>query len=270
MVVEFIIEYLSLECFLLYCINIQEDNSLLILLLDVFVVNEVLIGMLEYMKVVMLYGVFFELFDDSQDVFIDVVEVLCSKFLEVDEKVFEFLFYLYVSDQVQFIFQVDFNLVMLFDCIIKDQLSEYFNIIEKIYMEGYINESMQEVIWSNYFNYEGFFNFNEGICCIIYQYFYIFVSNLEVGDYVEFFEIIKFFVIYMGLFGNQQFNQDFKELLMGYVCKFLKIYIDKCGKDYQDIKKFVFVIFFDFEFFIEKEIVNFFKICCKCKKKEEV
>ena len=266
---ELTIEYPSLERFLLYRTNTQEDNSSLTPPLDAFVANEALIGTPEHMKVAMLSGAFFELPDDSQDVLTDAVEALRSKLPEADEKVLEFLLYLHASDRAQLTPQADLNLAMLFDRTTKDQLSEYFNIIEKIHTEGYTNESTQEAIRSNYLNYEGLSNFNEGIRRTIYQYFHTFVSNLEVGDYAEFFEITKLFAIYMGLFGNQQFNQDLKELSMGYVRKLLKTYTDKRGKDYQDIKKFVSATFLDFEFLTEKEIVNLFKTRRKRKKKEE-
>ena len=68
---------------------------------------------------------------------------------------------------------------------------------------------------------------------------------------------------------SQQFNQDLKELSMAYVRKLLKVYIDKRGKDYQDIKKFVSSTFLDFGFLTDKEIVNLFKTRRKRKKKED-
>ena len=120
-----------------------------------------------------------------------------------------------------------------------------------------------------YLSHEGLSSFNEGIRRTIYRYFHDFVNNLETSDYPEFFEITKLFAVYMGLFGNQQFNQDLKELSMAYVRKLLKTYTDKRGKDYQDIKKFVSATFLDFGFQTDKEIVNLFKTRRKRRKKEE-
>ena len=218
----------------------------------------------------MLYGAFFDdLPDDSQDTLTDAVEAFRGALPEADEQVLEFILYLHAHDSADLTPQADLNLAMLFDRTTKDQLSEYFNTIEKIHTEGYTNESTQEAIRAAYLNHEGLSSFNEGIRRTIYHYFHTFVTNLEVTDYPEFFEITKLFAIYMGLFGNQQFNQDLKELSMGYIRSLLKHFTDKRGKDYQDIKKFVSATFLDFEFLKEKEIVNLFKTRRKRKKKEE-
>lgn len=267
---ELTIEYPSLERFLLYRTSTQEDNSSLSAPLDAFVSNKGLVGTPEHMKVAILYGAYFDdLPDDSMDALTEAVEGFRKSLPEADEKVLEFLLYLHASDKAKLTPQADLNLAMLFDRTTKDQLSEYFNIIEKIHTDGYTNEGTQEAIRTAYLNHEGLSNFNEGIRRTIFQYFHSFVSNLEVGDYTEYFEITKLFAVYMGLFGNQQFNQDLKELSMTYVRKLLKNYTDKRGKDYQDIKKFVSATFLDFEFLTEKEIVNLFKTRRKRKKKEE-
>ncbi|MEL6655139.1 MAG: hypothetical protein AAFP77_23570 [Bacteroidota bacterium] len=266
---ELTIEYPSLERFILYRTSTQEDNTSLHPLLDAFVGNKALIGTPEHMKVSVLYGAFFDVPDDSQDVLAEAIEGFRKELPEADEKVLEFLLYLHAHSDAKLTPQADLNLAMLFDRTTKDQLSEYFNIIEKIHTDGYTNEGTQEAIRDTYLNYEGLSNFNEGIRRTIIQYFQSFVTNLEEGDYAEYFEITKLFAVYMGLFGNQQFNQDLKELSMSYVKKLLKRFIDKRGKDYQDIKKFVSATFRDFEFLTEKEIVNLFKTRRKRKKKEE-
>jgi hypothetical protein len=70
----------------------------------------------------------------------------------------------------------------------------------------------------------------------------------------------------MNIFGNQKFNQHIKDLSMTYVKKLLKKYVDKRGKDYQDIKKFVSTTFVDLAFLKEKEVVELFKSRRKKKK----
>ena len=69
----------------------------------------------------------------------------------------------------------------------------------------------------------------------------------------------KIFPVYMELFGNQKFNQNIKDLCMKYVKSLLKKYVDKRGKDYQDIKKFVSTNFKDLGFLTDKQIVELFK-----------
>ena len=71
----------------------------------------------------------------------------------------------------------------------------------------------------------------------------------------------------MGIFDNQQFNQNLKDLCMGYVKKCLKVFTDKRGKSYQDIKRFVQVNFIDLDFLKQKQIVELFKTTRKRKPK---
>ena len=73
----------------------------------------------------------------------------------------------------------------------------------------------------------------------------------------------------MDIFGNQQFNQDIKDLCMAYVKKLLKVYVDKRGRDYQDIKKFVARTFKDLGFLKDKQIVELFKSKRKKRKVEK-
>lgn len=266
---ELTIEYAGLERFLLYRVNTQEDNSSLIAPLDAFVSDEALIGTPEHMKVVTLYGAFFDLPDDSEVVVSEAIEKMRASLPDADELQLEFLLYLHAHQEVKLTPEADLNLAALYDRQSADQLSDYFNIVEKIHTEGYTNESTQEAIREAYLSHEGLSFFNEGIRRTIFQYFSTFVKNLEVSDYPEYFEITKLFAVYMGLFGNQQFNQDLKELSMAYVRKLLKVYTDKRGKDYQDIKKFVSSTFLDFGFLNDKEIINLFKTRRKRKKKED-
>ena len=63
----------------------------------------------------------------------------------------------------------------------------------------------------------------------------------------------------MAIFSNEKFNQRVKALSFAYIKKLLKVYTDKRGKDYQDIKKFVSSVFVDLNFLKPKEVVELFK-----------
>ena len=118
-----------------------------------------------------------------------------------------------------------------------------------------------------------FYNKNEGLSIInecvrktIFNYIRRFMQNIHPGEYAEWFKLTRTYAIYAGIFVNQQFNQDVKDLFMVYVRKMLKTFTDKRGKDYQDIKKFVSTNFQDFGFLKEKEVVELFKTRRKRKK----
>ena len=149
---------------------------------------------------------------------------------------------------------------------VKDELTEYFKLTDVIHTRGYVNEEVQEAVKVFYNDHEGLSLVNECLRRTIYNYFARYIGNLEVTAYPDFFEIAKLYPVYIGIFANQQFNQDLKDLSMKYVRKLLKKYTDKRGKDYQDIKKFVSTTFLDLSFLKEKEIVELFKTRRKRKK----
>ncbi|MEM1214252.1 MAG: hypothetical protein AAGJ82_01110, partial [Bacteroidota bacterium] len=256
---ELTIEYPALERFLAYRINHQSDNTSLYPPMDDFATNKELIGTPEHLKLCALYGAFVTPEDEQQKRLAESINASRKELAEADEVLLQFLLSLHPREDIELTPAADLRLAGLIDRSIKDDLSEYFTVIETIHNDGYTNESTQENIRSVYLNHEGLSSFNEGIRRTIFNYFKTFVNNLETSDYTAYFDITKLFAVYMGLFGNQQFNQDLKELSMRYVRKLLKTYTDKRGKDYQDIKKFVSATFLDFQFLTDKEIVNLFK-----------
>jgi hypothetical protein len=256
---ELTIEYPGLERFLMYRINTQEDNSSLLEPLNAFAENKALIGTKEHLQLCTLYGAYLEVPKEEEKNLKAALAAARVELPEADEHLLNFLLYLHAHQDVELTPEADLQLAQLFDRKTKDQLSDYFTLIEAIHNGGYTNESTQEVIRAQYMTHEGLSAFNEGVRRTIFRYFKQFVTNLLPSQYPSFFEITKLFAVYMGLFGNQQFNQDLKELSMAYIRKLLKVYTDKRGKDYQDIKKFVSSTFLDFKFLNEKEIVNLFK-----------
>ena len=77
----------------------------------------------------------------------------------------------------------------------------------------------------------------------------------------------KVFASYMNIFRNEQFNQSIKDLYLKYIKKCIRLYTDKRGRDYQDIKKFVKHTFLDLGFMKDKELVEFFKTKRNCSGK---
>ena len=155
--------------------------------------------------------------------------------------------------------QADQRISELIDRKVKDQLSDYYDLMDVVHTQGYVNEPVHEAIKEFYSRYEGLSVVNECVRQSIFKYISRFVSHLHTRDYPELFEISKLLPVYIGIFSNQQFNQDVKDLCMDYIGQLLKHYTDKRGKDYQDIKKFVSTVFVDLKFLMEKEVVEMFK-----------
>lgn len=148
---------------------------------------------------------------------------------------------------------------------VKDEVTEYFNLMDIINANGYADEDAVDATRAYYDSHEGLSVQNECLRNTILGYFSIFMKNIETRAYHEYFEMNKTFVAYMSIFSNQQFNQSVKDISFAYIKKLKKVYLDKRGKDYQDIKKFVKTTFLDLGFLKEKQIVEFFKT--KRKKK---
>jgi len=149
-----------------------------------------------------------------------------------------------------------------------DKVSAFYNVMDIVLSKGFVHEDSVETV-RNYYNMnEGQSNENSCVRGAILSSFDKVMSNLPEDAYADYFEINKTFGQYMDIFSNQKFNQDVKSMSLKYVKRLLKKYIDKRGKDYQDIKKFVRATFADFDFMTEKQLVELFKT--KRKKKPVV
>ncbi len=147
----------------------------------------------------------------------------------------------------------------LIDNTIQDDIKDYYRLLDEVHGKGYVHQDAIEAVKVFYSQHEGVSVINECVRKVIYGYFARLINNLDVGQYKEMFELAKIFPVYIGIFSNEQFNQDVKGLCMKYIKTLLKKYTDKRGKDYQDIKKFVSVTFVELGFLKEKEVVELFK-----------
>lgn len=248
-----------LNNFLLFRLTLDEtDNSSILPSLRSFIQNEELQGTEEYLKVLMLYLGFFENEERELQRAANYMNALRSSMPDFQQNWLEFQLEVHQSE-VELTPNADLRIAGLIEKNENDHLYPYYQLVQKIHQEGYMNEKTQEAIKVFYDQHEGLSLINECVRRVVYRYFRQLVSNLEPTDYPAYFEITKTMALYIGIFRNQQFNQDLKELSMAFIKKCLKIYTDKRGKDYQDIKKFVSTTFQDLGFLKEKEIVELFK-----------
>ncbi len=258
----------QLKNFLIYRINRNGDNSSLIEPLRTFINRELFQGTEEHMQIMVLFGGFFDLEKEDLANLITVFNKIRKEDEEFSQKYFRFLLELHHNDSLDLNPAADQRLSLIVDRKIKDKLGSFYELVDTIHERGYLNDEVHQAIKVYYNQNKGVSLVNECIRQVIYHYFARFINNLETSDYPEFFEINKLFPVYMGIFANQKFNQNIKDLCMKYVKALLKKYTDKRGKDYQDIKKFVSTAFVDFGFLSEKEVVELFKTRRKRKKPE--
>ncbi len=140
-----------------------------------------------------------------------------------------------------------------------DKVSNYFTMQDKVLTHGYVSQEASSAIRDYYYQNEGLSEENEAVRKSILSKLGVFITNLPVTEYQEYFEINKVFAEYMDIFSNQKFNQDLKTFSLSYVKKCLKFYKDKRSREYQDIKKFVKSTFLDYGFMTDKQLVELFK-----------
>ncbi len=153
----------------------------------------------------------------------------------------------------------DASMLIKLDKSIKDDINAYYELVNIIHTKGYIHEDTMEAVKNFYGGHAGLSSVNECVRRVIYNYFEKLLLNLEPADYATFFDLSKVYQTYFDIFSNEHFTQDVKHLSMNYTDKLLKIFIDKRGKDYQEIKRFVATSFVDFGFLKDKEVSEMFK-----------
>lgn len=247
-----------LKNFLIYRINRKGNNTSLVEPLKAFIANESLQGSVEHAQIMGLFAAFFTLGKEEAFISKHFNQVRQST-PEFDANFLSFILELLKRKDVNLYGEAELQLSSVADKTIADDLSEYFSLTDAIHQDGYINEEVQQAVKVFYNEHQGRSLVNECVRQVIYGYFARLINNLEPRAYGDFFEAVKLFPVYMGIFVNQQFNQDLKDLSMRYVRKLLKLYVDKRGKDYQDIKKFVSSTFTEYGFLKPKEVVELFK-----------
>ena len=256
-----------LKLFLIHRASIKANNASLLEPLDAFIANDDLQGTPEHMQVMVIYAMFYDINDASRKQLSNIFNKIREKTPGFGERFLNFLMELHHHPVLQVLPESDKKMSAIVDKTYNDKLSEYYQLLDIIHDSGYISDEAHEAVKVFYNKHEGMSTINECVRQTIFQYFNRFISNLEERNYPDLFDISKQFAIYMRIFVNEQFNQGLKDLSMAFVSQALTRFVDKRGKDYQDIKKFVSSAFVDFGFLKEKEIVEMFKT--RRKKKTE-
>ena len=248
----------SVKSFLKYRILHSTNNSSFLGEIKAFLDNDLFKGHPEYIELLALYGHFFDLNEADH-------KHLKAAFNATRVSVSDFadqwwaLLIALRNEKIDITPEADKRISALLDDSIKDKLTSYYTLTDEIHTKGYVHEDSAESVKAFYAQNAGMSPINKCLRSTIFAYFKRFINNINESDYPDYFELSKIFPVYMDIFANQKFNQSIKELCMVYIKKLLKKYIDKRGKDYQDIKKFVQVNFLELGFLKDKEIVELFK-----------
>ena len=257
--VELKIFFSEVKLFIENRIRLNGDNSSFIPAIKNFLSTPEFQKTEEYIQMLALYGFYFtKEGTDKQELKVHFNRAR-REIEDFDSKWLDLVLEIHSSDNLALEPVADLRLAEIVDKGIDDKISELYTLLEEIHNKGYLHDDSIEATKVFYNAHAGKSTINECVRATIYKYFYRFIKNLEPKAYNEYFELSKIFPTYMGIFDNQQFNQNLKDLCMMYIKKCLKVFVDKRGKAYQDIKRFVQVTFKDLGFLKPKQIVELFK-----------
>ncbi len=257
----------NVKDFILYRFNTEHDNSSLVEPLHELVTNDELSGHDELIKIAIIYAAYLEPGkDESAALTKRITAERKARPEKTSDLVLAYLIKLKENKSITFGPEEELRLGAHIDHKLDDSLSDYFDVADKIHEDDYTTQEVQEAIKVEYYKHEGLSDFNENLRLSVYGYLERYLNNLGTDEFTEFFELGKLFTTYIQLFGNQAFNQRLKMLSLAYVKRLIKVYTDKRGRDYQDIKKFVNRTFREWDFLSEKELKELFKTKRKPRK----
>jgi hypothetical protein len=264
---ELVVFFPQLKRFLLSRVNKSLPNESLIKPLSEFVINEEFWGTMEHQEIMLIFGLFFETPEIDRINLHKTLNKIRTKESELfSQRTFTTLLHLHQDGAGILTPDADLRLSSIIDKTLKDELASYYLLIDKVHKAGYTNESVQEEIRQFHAKFDGLSDINECLRLTISQYFLKLIKNLEEQDYMEFFGIFtQLFPTYQQIFNNQHFNMRIREAALAFVDRLQDTFLDKRGRDYQEVKKFVGRTFVEIEFVTEKEFVERFKTVRKAK-----
>ena len=258
-------DYYSLRTFLLERGKNDYDNSSLSGHLNSFIENKALKGEPEYLKILLIIGLFFDLNAEGKKGFGNAFADMVKQNAQFSLTYFEVLDEMFKSDEIKINPEADKRLAQLIDGNADEEVNSYYALMNTVHGKGFVHEDAIEAVQDYYGQHEGLSLNNKCLRAGILNYVTQVMDNLPAESYQDYMELNKTFIQYINIFGNQKFNQSVKDISLRYVKRLLKLFVDKRGRDYQDIKKFVKATFLDLGFMKDKELVELFKT--KRKKK---
>jgi hypothetical protein len=258
--------------FLLFRVSGSLSNDALLPTLHEMVTRPEFAGRQEILKPMAIYGAYFTPSDEAEPELITAVnrERKAQPSATADA-ILNFILELKNTLVIPFGPEQEQMLGAIIDRSIDDDLTAYFNLTDKIHADGFVSPDVQEAIQEEQPKHSGLSNFNENVRQTIYGYFVKVAAGLGTSEeeYMEWFETSgKLIPAYIKVFGNESFNQQLRGLAKRYTRDLLKVYTNKRGKDYRDIKKMTMTTWIAYGFMTEKKLKEFFKT--PRKKKTEV
>ncbi len=244
--------------FLEYRYGHDVDNSSLAEPLYALLTKEELKPVPGYKSVLTLTGMFQEMPTANENKLRDLLRDAAADSGFADPY-FKFLASLHQGNNVEIAAEVDRRMGQRVGTSGDGLVQQYYALVEKIHANGINHLETQDAMRIFIGDQKGLSDVVECVRQTVLRYFTAMLGGLDTGNYTEFFEASKLFAVNFDIFDNESFKQEIRTLSTRYVKSCMKVYTDKRGRDYQDIKKFVQRQWVDLGFMTEREVTNFFK-----------
>ncbi len=255
---ELKVEFPELKTFLMHRVGKGLDNSSLNQYIVDSVKNETFFGTNEHIQLMCFAMNFFDLSEADTEGVSKIFNKLRIEIPEFNDKYLSYIIEMH-KEHFELDSKAELKASKIVDKTIADELTDFYNITDIVHTEGYTKQHVMDAVKQFYNNHEGLSLINECVRRMIFGYLYRFITHLKEKEYQEYFNISKIFIPYMNIFGNEQFNQNIRDISMEYMRKCLVKFTDKRARDYQDVKKFIAGTFVDLHFLKDKDVVEMFK-----------
>ncbi len=251
--------YHALRTFLNYRANHNVDNSELMGQVSSFLNNEVLYSSEYFFKLHLIIGLSYDLDTDTAKKYSEIFAAFIKNNENLEESFFEEYERLHEDEDVVMTPEKEQRISKLLSGIGSQEIDKFFSVVNEVHSKGFIHVEAIDSVSSYYEKHQGMSLQNECLRASILSYVKKFISNLDPENYADYMEINKIIIAYIGIFNNEKFNQEVKDVSLDFVKRFMLRYTDKKSRDYQDLKKYISATFKDLGFLTDKEVVNLFK-----------
>lgn len=257
--VELKSSFYALRTFIIHRAVENMDNQSLMKHLSTFISNESLFDSKQFLELLIIIGLKYQMSDETSAAYKRSINAIAKKDTKFAQNFFEIYDNLFTGKEVKILPENEHNIGKLLIDIKDEQIIEYFKTTNELHSKGFVNVDAIESVRKYYEKHPGMSLENECLRSSVHSYISKFLNNIGPEHYNDYIEINKIITAYIGIFNNERFNQEVKNESMDYVARCLKVFTDKRGKDYQDIKKYVSTTFVDLGFLREKEVTELFK-----------
>ncbi len=258
------VEYPELKAFLLNRVSKKLNNESLKGEMLKALGNEAFLGTNEHAELLLLTINFFNLNADETKQVAEIMNTARKTDAGFSEKYLGFLLELFdkniTPDSAS-----EVKATTFLNSEIKDDVLKYYTIANVVHSKGYPHPDVMQVVKVFYDSHNGKSTINECLRRLVGSYMKRLIKNLTPREYLDFFESFKIFQGYMRVFENEHFNQSIRDASIDYTERCFKQFIDKRGREYQDVKKFIRNQFVEANFIKEKDAKEKFKVKRKPK-----